>query len=87
MGRKKKLVNNSGIPQYAIDRFARCVFDDIRDVFADMKESKIRGYGKNRFSFNVKGGRCEACWGDGVKRIEMNFFVIFHPPLYRRQGT
>ncbi|MBQ4030537.1 MAG: excinuclease ABC subunit UvrA, partial [Bacilli bacterium] len=49
------------------------VFDDIRDVFAGMKEAKIRGYGKNRFSFNVKGGRCEACWGDGVKRIEMNF--------------
>ena len=44
------------------------VFDDIRDLFADMKESKIRGYGKNRFSFNVKGGRCEACWGDGVDR-------------------
>ncbi len=49
------------------------VFDDIRDVFAEMKESKIKGYNKGRFSFNVKGGRCEACWGDGVKKIEMHF--------------
>ena len=45
-----------------------------------MKESKIRGYGKNRFSFNVKGGRCEACWGDGVKRIEMNFLPDVYVP-------
>ena len=49
------------------------VFDDIRDIFAETKEAKIRGYDKGRFSFNVKGGRCEACWGDGVKRIEMHF--------------
>ena len=44
------------------------VFDDIRDVFTETKEAKIRGYDKGRFSFNVKGGRCEACWGDGVKK-------------------
>ena len=49
------------------------VFDDIRDIFAETKEAKIRGYDKGRFSFNVKGGRCEACWGDGVKKIEMHF--------------
>ncbi|MDD2391320.1 MAG: excinuclease ABC subunit UvrA [Bacilli bacterium] len=49
------------------------VFDHIRDVFVQTKESKIRGYDKGRFSFNVKGGRCEACWGDGVKKIEMHF--------------
>ena len=56
------------------------VFDDIRDVFAEMKESKIRGYSKGRFSFNVKGGRCEACWGDGVKRIEMHFLPDVYVP-------
>ncbi len=49
------------------------VFDGIRDVFASTKEAKIRGYNKGRFSFNVKGGRCEACNGDGVKKIEMHF--------------
>ena len=63
------------------------VFDDIRDLFADMKESKIRGYGKNRFSFNVKGGRCEACWGDGVKRIEMNFLPDVYVPCEVCHGT
>lgn len=49
------------------------VFDDIRDVFSNTKEAKIKGYQKGRFSFNVKGGRCEACSGDGVKKIEMHF--------------
>jgi len=49
------------------------VFDDIRDVYSEMREAKIRGYGKGRFSFNVKGGRCEDCSGDGVKKIEMHF--------------
>ncbi|MGM9834154.1 MAG: excinuclease ABC subunit UvrA [Bacilli bacterium] len=63
------------------------VFDDIRDVFANMKESKIRGYGKNRFSFNVKGGRCEACWGDGVKKIEMNFLPDVYVPCEVCHGT
>ena len=63
------------------------VFDDIRDVFAEMKESKIRGYGKNRFSFNVKGGRCEACWGDGVKKIEMNFLPDVYVPCEVCHGT
>ena len=63
------------------------VFDDIRDVFADMKESKMRGYGKNRFSFNVKGGRCEACYGDGVKRIEMNFLPDVYVPCEVCHGT
>jgi len=49
------------------------VFDDIRDLFALTPEAKLRGYNKGRFSFNVVGGRCEACQGDGVKRISMNF--------------
>ena len=49
------------------------VFDEIRKVFSETTEAKIRGYGPGRFSFNVKGGRCEACYGDGVMKIEMNF--------------
>ncbi len=49
------------------------VFDDIRSIFASTKESKLRGYKPGRFSFNVKGGRCEACQGDGLIKIEMNF--------------
>ena len=49
------------------------VFDDIRDLFTNTKEAKIKGYDKGKFSFNVKGGRCEACYGDGVKKIEMHF--------------
>ena len=56
------------------------VFDDIRDLFANTKESKMRGYDKGRFSFNVKGGRCEACWGDGVKKIEMHFLPDVYVP-------
>lgn len=56
------------------------VFDLIRDVFAELKESKIRGYDKGRFSFNVKGGRCEACNGDGVKKIEMHFLPDVYVP-------
>lgn len=49
------------------------VFDHIRSLFAELPESKIRGYDQGRFSFNVKGGRCETCGGDGVRKIEMNF--------------
>lgn len=49
------------------------VFDQIRNLFADLPEAKIRGYDQGRFSFNVKGGRCESCQGDGVRKIEMNF--------------
>ncbi len=56
------------------------VFDDIRDLFAMAPESKIRGYDKGRFSFNVRGGRCEACQGDGVKRISMNFLPDVYVP-------
>ena len=51
-----------------------CVFDDIRDLFASTKDARAKGYTKSHFSFNVKGGRCEACEGDGVKRISMSFF-------------
>ncbi len=63
------------------------VFDDIRDVFAETKEAKIRGYDKSRFSFNVKGGRCEACWGDGVKKIEMHFLPDVYVPCEVCHGT
>ncbi len=63
------------------------VFDDIRDVFTETKEAKIRGYDKGRFSFNVKGGRCEACWGDGVKKIEMHFLPDVYVPCEVCGGT
>jgi len=73
------------IDQSAIGRTPRSnpatytgVFDDIRDLFAQTKEAKIRGYDKGRFSFNVKGGRCEHCSGDGLIKIEMHFM----PDIY-----
>jgi len=56
------------------------VFDDIRDVFAMTNEAKVRGYKKGRFSFNVKGGRCEACKGDGIIKIEMHFLPDVYVP-------
>ncbi len=56
------------------------VFDDIRDVFALTNEAKVRGYKKGRFSFNVKGGRCEACRGDGIIKIEMHFLPDVYVP-------
>ena len=56
------------------------VFDDIRDLFTQTKEAKLKGYDKSKFSFNVKGGRCEACWGDGVKKIEMHFLPDVYVP-------
>ena len=56
------------------------VFDDIRDVFAKTPEARVRGYDKGRFSFNTKGGRCEACQGDGVKVISMNFLPDVYVP-------
>ncbi|BFT68709.1 excinuclease ABC subunit UvrA [Paenibacillus sp. P36] len=56
------------------------VFDDIRDVYANTNEAKVRGYKKGRFSFNVKGGRCEACRGDGIIKIEMHFLPDVYVP-------
>ena len=56
------------------------LFNDIRDLFASTSDAKIRGYGPGRFSFNVKGGRCEACCGDGLKKIEMHFLADVYVP-------
>lgn len=56
------------------------VFDDIRDLYSNTNESKVRGYKKGRFSFNVKGGRCEACRGDGIIKIEMHFLPDVYVP-------
>jgi excinuclease ABC subunit A len=56
------------------------VFDQIRDLFAATQDAKMRGYSKGRFSFNVKGGRCEACSGDGILKIEMNFLPDIYVP-------
>ena len=63
------------------------VFDDIRDLFAQSNEAKLRGYTKGRFSFNVKGGRCEACRGDGILKIEMNFLPDVYVPCEVCHGT
>ena len=63
------------------------VFDDIRTLFTTTKEAKIYGFEKNRFSFNVKGGRCEACRGDGVKKIEMHFLPDVYVPCEVCHGT
>ena len=63
------------------------VFDDIRELYTNTKEAKMYGFGKNRFSFNVKGGRCEACRGDGVKRIEMHFLPDVYIPCEVCHGT
>lgn len=63
------------------------VFDDIRDLFAQTNEAKLRGYTKGRFSFNVKGGRCEACRGDGILKIEMNFLPDVYVPCEVCHGT
>ena len=63
------------------------VFDDIRELFTTTKEAKMQGFEKNRFSFNVKGGRCEACRGDGVKKIEMHFLPDVYVPCEVCHGT
>ena len=63
------------------------VFDHIRDLFASTTEAQMRGYSKGRFSFNVKGGRCEKCWGDGVIRIEMHFLPDVYIPCEECGGT
>lgn len=63
------------------------VFDDIRALFAQTNEAKMRGYTKARFSFNVKGGRCESCHGDGIIKIEMNFLPDVYVPCEVCHGT
>src|SRR5699024_10196158 len=63
------------------------IFDDIRDVFAQTNEEKVRGYKKGRFSFNVKGGRCEACRGDGIIKIEMHFLPDVYVPCEVCDGS
>jgi len=62
------------------------LFNDIRDLFASTNDAKIRGYGPGRFSFNVKGGRCEACSGDGLVKIEMHFLADVYVPCQVCQG-
>lgn len=62
------------------------VFDDIRDLFAKTTDAKLKGYDKGRFSFNVKGGRCEACQGDGVRRISMHFLPDVYVPCEECEG-
>ncbi|TNU80026.1 excinuclease ABC subunit UvrA [Lactococcus lactis] len=92
-GKHKKITGYEGIErlididQSPIGRTPRSnpatytsVFDDIRDLFANTTEAKIRGYKKGRFSFNVKGGRCEACSGDGIIKIEMHFLPDVYVP-------
>ena len=63
------------------------VFDDIRDMFASTKQAKMLGYDKSRFSFNVKGGRCDACQGDGILRISMHFLPDVYVPCDQCHGT
>ncbi len=63
------------------------VFDDIRDLFAQTKEAKMLGYDKGRFSFNVKGGRCEACQGDGILKISMHFLPDVYVPCDQCHGS
>jgi excinuclease ABC subunit A len=85
-----KIIN---IDQSAIGRTPRSnpatytgVFDDIRELFAATQEAKVRGYAKGRFSFNVKGGRCEACRGDGIIKIEMHFLPDVYVPCEECKG-
>jgi excinuclease ABC subunit A len=90
LGALDKIIN---IDQKAIGRTPRSnpatytkVFDHIRDFFAMLPESKVRGYAKGRFSFNVKGGRCEACRGDGFVRVEMHFLADVFVPCETCRG-
>ncbi len=90
----KNIENIIDIDQSPIGRTPRSnpatytsVFDDIRALFAQTNEAKMRGYTKARFSFNVKGGRCEACHGDGIIKIEMNFLPDVYVPCEVCHGT
>jgi len=83
-----------GVDQSPIGRTPRSnpatytgVFDHMRRLFAETTEAKVRGYGPGRFSFNVKGGRCEECAGDGTKRIEMNFLPDVYVPCEECKGA